>query len=462
MYLICSQVPLYGINKGGNSDPFYLMRVILASNRNTLMELGISPIITSGSIIQVLVHAKIIDADPSSETDSRLISTAQKVLGLIICLGSSLAYVLAGMYGPVSQLGGATALAIIAQLFIAGQVVVMLDDLLNKYGICGGLNLFLVTNICENILWFMFSPMTFNQGGSTQFEGAIIAVFHLLLTDSNKMHALQQIFFREGLPNLSNVIATVLVFLIVIYVEGLKYDVEIQQPEPGAKVTNFPIKLFYTSNMPIILLSGIISNVYFFSQVFYKRYGSNPLVRLLGVWSDDPQTGRTRPIWGISYLISPPDGVLDLVQRPLHSLFYVAFMLGACGLFARAWIELSGAGPLEVYNKLQKQFHSMSGGKEEDLNLKNYASAKVVLKSPRAKTDGGKPLLAKLKDVIPTAALVGGMCIALLSITADLFGAIGSGTGILMAVTIIYDIFSNVEKMTPGGLTKLLTQGFFS
>jgi protein transport protein SEC61 subunit alpha len=54
------------------------------------------------------------------------------------------------------------------------------------------------------------------------------------------------------------------------------------------------------------------------------------------------------------------------------------------------------------------------------------------------------------------------MCIALLSITADLFGAIGSGTGILMAVTIIYDIFSNVEKMTPGGLTKLLTQGFFS
>jgi protein transport protein SEC61 subunit alpha len=99
-------------------------------------------------------------------------------------------------------------------------------------------------------------------------------------------------------------------------------------------------------------------------------------------------------------------------------------MLGACGLFARAWIELSGAGPMEVYNKLQKQFHNMTGGKDEDLNLKNYASANVVLKSPRAKTDGGKPLLAKLKEVIPTAALVGGMCIAILSITADLFGAI--------------------------------------
>ena len=47
VYLVCSQVPLYGVNKGGMSDPFYLMRVILASNKGTLMELGISPIITS-------------------------------------------------------------------------------------------------------------------------------------------------------------------------------------------------------------------------------------------------------------------------------------------------------------------------------------------------------------------------------------------------------------------------------
>ena len=52
VYLVCSQVPLYGVNKGGMSDPFYLMRVILASNKGTLMELGISPIITSGTIMQ--------------------------------------------------------------------------------------------------------------------------------------------------------------------------------------------------------------------------------------------------------------------------------------------------------------------------------------------------------------------------------------------------------------------------
>ena len=44
----------------------------------------------------------------------------------------------------------------------------------------------------------------------------------------------------------------------------------------------------------------------------------------------------------------------------------------------------------------------------------------------------------ELKRVIPTAAALGGAILGLLSVTADLMGAIGSGTGILMAVTIIY------------------------
>jgi protein transport protein SEC61 subunit alpha len=44
----------------------------------------------------------------------------------------------------------------------------------------------------------------------------------------------------------------------------------------------------------------------------------------------------------------------------------------------------------------------------------------------------------ELKRVIPTAAAFGGAILGLLSVTADLIGAIGSGTGILMAVTIIY------------------------
>ena len=57
IFLVCCQIPLYGIKMGSGSDPFYWMRVILASNRGTLMELGISPIVTSGMVMQLLAGA---------------------------------------------------------------------------------------------------------------------------------------------------------------------------------------------------------------------------------------------------------------------------------------------------------------------------------------------------------------------------------------------------------------------
>ena len=37
IYLVCCQIPLYGVLRAEGSDPFYWMRVILASNRGTLM-----------------------------------------------------------------------------------------------------------------------------------------------------------------------------------------------------------------------------------------------------------------------------------------------------------------------------------------------------------------------------------------------------------------------------------------
>ena len=47
---------------------------------------------------------------------------------------------------------------------------------------------------------------------------------------------------------------------------------------------------------------------------------------------------------------------------------------------------------------------------------------------------------------VPTAALLGGMCIGALTIFADFMGAIGSGTGILLAVNIIYEYFEDSAK----------------
>merc|ERR1719316_2562849 len=112
------------------------------------------------------------------------------------------------MYGSVRDLGAGNAILIISQLFFAGIIVILLDELLQMgYGLGSGISLFIATNICENIIWKAFSPTTINTGRGTEFEGAIIALFHLLITRNDKVMALKEAFYRQNLPNLTNLLA---------------------------------------------------------------------------------------------------------------------------------------------------------------------------------------------------------------------------------------------------------------
>lgn len=61
-----------------SSDPLYWMRTILASNRGTLMELGITPIVTAGMLMQMLAGANLIHVDYSLKEDRSLFNGAQK------------------------------------------------------------------------------------------------------------------------------------------------------------------------------------------------------------------------------------------------------------------------------------------------------------------------------------------------------------------------------------------------
>ena len=129
-----SQIPLFGIMSSDSADPFYWIRVILASNRGTLMELGISPIVTSGLIMQLLAGAKLIEVGDTPK-DRALFNGAQKLFGMVITVGQAIVYVLTGMYGDPSDIGAGVCLLIIIQLFVAGLIVLLLDELLQKgYG----------------------------------------------------------------------------------------------------------------------------------------------------------------------------------------------------------------------------------------------------------------------------------------------------------------------------------------
>lgn len=105
----------------------------------------------------------------------------------------------------------------------------------------------------------------------------------------------------------------------------------------------------------------------------------------------------------------------------MHFAFYIAFVLAACAIFSKIWIEVSGSSARDVAKQLVEQDMMIEGMRDQSM-------------------------VHHLNRYIPTAAAFGGMSIGLLSVFADFMGAIGSGTGILLAVTIIYQYFEMIAK----------------
>lgn len=123
----------------------------------------------------------------------------------------------------------------------------------------------------ENVIWKSFSPTTINSTVyGPEFEGAIPALFHGLLKQRNKTLALRKALFRTNLLNVTNLLSTTFISLLAIYLQGFSVPLTVTSNNLNSRFRQrgtYPIKLFYTSNMPIILLSAFISNIYFLSQV---------------------------------------------------------------------------------------------------------------------------------------------------------------------------------------------------
>ena len=205
---------------------------------------------------------------------------------MIIAVGQAVVSVWSGVYGNPKDIGSGIAILLILQLCVAALLTMLLDELLQKgYGLGSGISLFIATNICEEIIWKAFSPTTFHTGRGTEFEGAVVATLHLLFTRKNKFRALKEAMYRSNLPNLTNLLATVFVFGVVIYLQGFRVEIPMKSNRFRGQQASYPIKLFYTSNMPIMLQSALVSNIFFISQMLYRRFPESLLIKLIGVWA---------------------------------------------------------------------------------------------------------------------------------------------------------------------------------
>ena len=214
IYLVMTEIHLFGI-PATVEERLSALRVIFASARGTLMELGIGPIVTAGLILRLLAGSAMIDCDMSNPEDRSLFTTASKVFSIILTGVQASAYIIGGMYNPSEGGGlpGATALIIFLQLLTAGIIVMLLDELVQKgWGLGSGISLFIMAGVAQTIFWQCFSP------GTGLFVGSLTIVF----TGSGTITS--WIFGGGAYPSLLGFIATIAAFLIIIYMEGVRVE----------------------------------------------------------------------------------------------------------------------------------------------------------------------------------------------------------------------------------------------
>jgi len=420
-YLVMAQIPLYGVTDDPRFDFLAFARVIFAAQQGTLMELGIGPIVTAGLLMQLLKGSGLVKLDFKNPDDRSLFTSATKIVTIIVIVAEGGLYG-ASVYGPLTAENAPYAIyVVIAQLIGASVIVMLMDEMVQKgWGIGSGLSLFIMAGIAQGILWSVFSVAPASDGPVGILPFTIDAI-----TSGQGADAI----FRTGqLPSLFVLALTIGVILVLVYVEGIHVDVPIVSTKYRGFTAVYPIKLLYTSVIPVILSSALLANAVFMGQMLWANYNpknTNPAFNWIATFDPSSQGGggQASPTGGLLYYITAPRGLDVAAADPLRSVVYVIFMAGIVTVFSRLWVEL--------------------GGLTARTAARNLLDADVQVPGFRRSEGSVEGLLNKY---IPALTLLSGMIIGTLAGVSDVLGVFGSGTGILLMVSIMVSYYQTLVK----------------
>lgn len=386
------------------------LRIIFASSRGTLMELGIGPIVTAGLILQLLVGSAMIECDMSKPEDRSLFTTVSKVFAIILTGIQASAYIISGMYGT---LPGTTAIIVFLQLLAAGFIVILLDELIQKgWGFGSGISLFIMAGVAQQIFLecFYVSPPVDEYGSS----GIFVALVQTLMGGK----PVTGLLLRGSFPSLIGLVATIAAFLAIIYMEGVRVELPLSYAGYRGFRSRYPIKLLYVSNLPVIFASALFANIYFFSYILWSQpWGKdNFWVSLLGWYKLEGE--QYVPGGGLVYYVTSPSNLSNVIAEPVKAIVYLAILIAFCVIFSLTWLEVGGLGPSTVAKQL------VGAG----MQIPGYRRS-------------GKAVEQILKRYIPAVTVLGGIIVGLIAGLSDFFGVFGSGIGILLSVGIIYQYY---------------------
>lgn len=428
------------------------LQVVTASRMGSLITTGIGPIVLASIFLQLFVGAKLIEVNMQNSEEKATFYGTQKLLAVILCVleAAMIVYVghlqIVGLFPGESVITDAagktlinapmTQLAVMLQIALGSIVLLFMDEVVSKFGIGSGISLFIAAGVALAII-----------GG----------VVNLFISDTGVFAAVSSggaEVIPKALMALAPLFFTILVFLVIVYMEGIKVEIPLAFERARGLGTGFPIKLMYVSNIPVILASALMLNLSLFggmladqhfcvggtldvnAQTLNKCVGGTDLVAAIGYASASDKRLHD----GLLYMISPiyrPVGdygayisQMMTATTPMfgipewaHILTYIIFMMAICVVFGYFWVETTGMDAASVAKQLDGAGLQIPGFRRD----------------PRI-------VQSMLEKYIPPIVVIGSAFVGLLASLADLTGALGTGTGILLTVGIVYKMYQDIEK----------------
>jgi preprotein translocase subunit SecY len=427
-YLLLANVTAFGVQRSNNPQLTFL-EIVLGSRFGSLMTLGIGPIVTAGILLQLLVGSKIVNWDMTKPESRAKFQTWDKFLAIALAFVEGFAYVIAKAV-PVTP-GFIPYLIVTIQLAMGGIIAILLDEVVSKWGFGSGISLFIAAGVGSQIFVRALSPL------SAACQPGNLGL--CLPRVGNPPAGLLWTFFTELftaaplttiLVPLLPIIATLVVFFIVVYIQGIAIDVPLSMSTMRGFGRNWSLKLLYTSNIPVILAAALLANLQLMGRIGSVPAANGLTCSQIACFDSNGRVVLGSIPYNIVYYLSSPNNLLGevvtgtLVQSEIiRGITYLLFLTGAAMLFSVFWVSTSGMDAASVAEQIENT----------GMHIPGYRSDKRTMEQV-------------LTKYISPLAVLGGLAVGLIAALADFTGALGTGTGILLTVMITYNYYEELSN----------------
>jgi len=429
LFFVLGLVPLFGL------DPQYQFRfeqlaLILGAKFGSLISLGIGPIVTASIVLQLLNGSGILKFDLTSPEGKRSFQGTQKLMAIFFVVFEAIIYVFMGGLSPNQAFLGTPQyftlqLLIIFQLALGGLMILLMDEVVSKWGFGSGVSLFIVAGVAQQIFVQAFSPL--NSAGEWAFGsgqapiGMVWALFVHLSQNNPTDAALAFVA----------ILATILVFALSVYTQAMKVEIPLSFGRVRGYGIRWPLQFIYTSNIPVILVAALMANVQLWARLM-QNWG----FPILGTFI------QNQPATGFVSWLNSPNIVREIITGTFsffpigrgiayafnnssffHAFVYIIFMMAGATLFSIFWVQTSGMDARSQAKQIMSSGLSIPGFRKDIRILETI-----------------------LQRYIGPLTVMGALAVGFLAASADLLGALSRGTGILLSVMIIYRMYEEIAK----------------